>query len=245
VEQGSRVGLVSDLWRFPVKSFGGERLRRAFVGPFGLLGDRRHAVVDESGQALTARRANAMLAFHARYLDAEAGDELEVTTPSGRVCAAGAPELADELTVAIGRPVRLVRAPASVHDAAPIHLVSSASLMAIGAIAGHEELDRRRFRANLVVEVDDERPFAEADWVGRALEVEDGPAFDVVSPTERCAITTFDPDTLERDTRVLTALATERENLFGVYAMVARTGWVAVGAGVHLGARVPVPSAPR
>ena len=24
------VGLVADLWRFPVKSFGGERLRRAF-----------------------------------------------------------------------------------------------------------------------------------------------------------------------------------------------------------------------
>ena len=31
---------MSDLWRFPVKSFGGERVRRAFVGPFGLLGDR-------------------------------------------------------------------------------------------------------------------------------------------------------------------------------------------------------------
>jgi hypothetical protein len=245
VAQGSRVALVSDLWRFPVKSFGGERLRRGFVGPFGLLGDRRHAVVDESGQALTARRARALLGFRARYLDPEAGDELEVTTPAGRVCGADAPELADELTAALGRPVRLVRAPTGVHDAAPIHMVSSASLLAIGAVAGHEELDRRRFRANLVVEMEDERPFAEADWVGRTLEIEDGPAFDVVSPTERCAVTTFDPDTLERDTRVLTALATERENLFGLYAMVARPGWVAVGAALHLGARVSVPSAPR
>ena len=41
---------------------------------------------------------------------------------------------------------------------------------------------------------------------------------EVVSPTERCAITTFDPDTLERDNRVLAGLARERENLFGVYA---------------------------
>ena len=35
--------------RFPVKSFGGERLRRAFFGPFGLIGDRRHAVADGDG----------------------------------------------------------------------------------------------------------------------------------------------------------------------------------------------------
>ena len=50
------MGIVSDLWRFPVKSFGGERLRRAFVGPFGVLGDRRFAVVDEDGRGLSARR---------------------------------------------------------------------------------------------------------------------------------------------------------------------------------------------
>ena len=57
---------------------------------------------------------------------------------------------------------------------------------------------------------------------------------EVVSPTERCAITTFDPDTLERDNRVLAGLARSRENLFGVYARVARPGWVRVGAAVRL-----------
>ena len=57
---------------------------------------------------------------------------------------------------------------------------------------------------------------------------------DVVSPTERCAVTTFDPDTLERDDRVLAGLARARENLFGVYARVARPGWADVGAPVGL-----------
>ena len=56
----------------------------------------------------------------------------------------------------------------------------------------------------------------------------------VISPTERCAITTFDPDTLERDNRVLAGLARERENLFGVYARVARPGWAEVGASVRI-----------
>ena len=43
-------------------------------------------------------------------------------------------------------------------------------------------------------------------------------------------MTTFDPDTLERDNRVLAGLARERENLFGVYARVCRAGWAEVGA---------------
>jgi uncharacterized protein YcbX len=58
----------------------------------------------------------------------------------------------------------------------------------------------------------------------------------VVSPTERCAVTTFDPDTLERDNRVLAGLARDRENLFGVYAAVARPGWARVGDPVALAA---------
>jgi uncharacterized protein YcbX len=57
------IGVVSDLWRFPVKSFGGERGRRVFLGPFGFLGDRACAVVDPSdGQPMTARRAPRLLA---------------------------------------------------------------------------------------------------------------------------------------------------------------------------------------
>ena len=57
----------------------------------------------------------------------------------------------------------------------------------------------------------------------------------MISPTERCAITTLDPDTLERDNRVLAGLARERENLFGVYARVVRAGWAEVGGPIALG----------
>ena len=76
-------------------------------------------------------------------------------------------------------------------------------------------------------------PFAEAEWVGRRFSLgEDGPLIEVVSPTERCAVTTFDPDTLDRNTDVLANIANRRENLFGVYAVVLRAGWARVGARV-------------
>lgn len=218
-----------------MKSFGGERARRAFVGPFGILGDRRHAVVGPDGDPLTARRARALLGFRAACADPEAGEGVHVTTPEGWELPWDDPELAAEVGRALDRPVSLVRSAVGVHDAAPVHLLTSSSLTAAQGWVDGEEIDRRRFRANVIVELDDPEPFAEAGWVGRALALgDDGPVLQVVSPTERCAITTFDPDTLERDNRVLAGLARERENLFGVYARVARPGWVRVGATVSL-----------
>lgn len=228
--------MVSDLWRFPVKSFGGERVRRAFVGPFGLMGDRRYAVVGEDGEPMSARRAHALLGFGARCEDRDAGEDVVVTTPRGRELPWDDGGVAAEVGAAVGRQVHLARAAVGVHDAAPVHIVGTGSLAAASDWVDGEEVDRRRFRANLIVEMNDERPFAEQAWVGAtiALGAEDGPVLRVVSPTERCAVTTFDPDTLARDTRVLAGLARETDNLFGVYALVQRAGWVEVGAPIRM-----------
>jgi uncharacterized protein YcbX len=229
---------VADLWRFPVKSFGGERVRRAFVGPFGILGDRRVAVIDAAGEPLSARRAHALLGFRASCSDPDRGEGVEVSTPEGWELGWDDPSLAAEVSRAIGQAVGLVRSPVGMHDAAPVHLVSTASLAAVGAWQEAEEADRRRFRANVVVELEDGVAFGEDAWTGAAVQLGDGgPVLRVVSPTERCAVTTFDPDTLERDNRVLAGLARERENLFGVYARVARPGWAEVGAAVTLVSR--------
>ncbi len=221
-----------------MKSFGGERVRRAFVGPFGLIGDRRHAVEDDEGTPLSARRAHALLGFAARYADGEAAEGAGVTTPAGFELDPDDPARARELSELVGRPVRVVPSAVGVHDAAPVHILSTASLHAAGAWLAGEEVDRRRFRANVIVEPDDPTPFGEADWVGALLELGDGgPVLEVVSPTERCAVTTFDPDTLQRDNRVLAGLARDRDNLFGVYARVRRPGWAEVGAPVRRAAR--------
>ena len=97
-----------------------------------------------------------------------------------------------------------------------------------------DEVDRRRFRANVVVETDDGMAFSEAAWPGHRIRFGDDAEIDVVIDTERCAVTTWDPDTIERDTRVLATIARERENFFGVYCRVVRPGWVAVGDPVVL-----------
>ncbi len=102
-----------------------------------------------------------------------------------------------------------------------------------------DDVDRRRFRANVIVETDDGRPFVEADWPGHRIALGHEAIVDVLVGTERCAITTYDPDTLDRNTEVVVAIARERENMFGVYCRVVRGGWVQVGDRVTIG-RVPV-----
>jgi hypothetical protein len=208
-----------------VKSFGGERLRRVFVGPFGVIGDRRYAVMDENGP-MTARRNHALLGFRARYENEEAAEGAIVQSPSGQLATPDAPALAQELEDELGHPVVVDAQTVGFFDAAPLHILSEASLRALAEHAGHDELDRRRFRANVMVDIGDQ-PFGEDAWIGRRLGL-GGAQIEVVVNTERCAVTTFDPDTLERRTEVLAALARERENLFGVYARVLRPGWVAV-----------------
>jgi uncharacterized protein len=229
----SAVGLVADLWRYPVKSFAGERTRRVFVGPFGLHGDRRFTVISSDGTPQSARRASALLGFGARFRDAETAEGVTVRTPDGRELDVLDSDLRAQVCIALEDDVELARQPMGVFDAAVIHVITDASLRQVDTWLG-EEIDPRRFRPNIVLELDAPEPFAEADWVGRRLAIDDGPTLEVVSPTERCAVTTFDPDTVARDKRVLFHLATERENLFGVYAQVVTSGWLSVGARVHL-----------
>jgi hypothetical protein len=54
---------VLELWRYPVKSMGGERVDAAAIGDRGLHGDRLWAVRDEERGVLTnAKRFPALLA---------------------------------------------------------------------------------------------------------------------------------------------------------------------------------------
>ena len=67
---------VLELWRYPIKSIGGERLDVAEVAEFGIVGDRGWGLVDEeTGNVLTARRAPTLLMATCAIVDGDAGDD--------------------------------------------------------------------------------------------------------------------------------------------------------------------------
>ncbi|MDP1819975.1 MAG: MOSC N-terminal beta barrel domain-containing protein [Acidimicrobiales bacterium] len=99
------VGTVAELWRYPVKSMQGERVKRLAVGPGGADGDRMLAVVDPAaGKVLSAKRWADLLMASART----EGDDVVLTLPSGAEHAASDPAVHDALSEWLELAVRLV-----------------------------------------------------------------------------------------------------------------------------------------
>lgn len=178
---------------------------------------------------MTARRASNLLRFAAAYGMSDAAEDITVVTPDGDVLAVGDDALGRALADALGldAPAVVDRTSLAFVDAAPLHILGEPSIAALAQEVG-TEVDRRRFRANILVEPTGGEPYTEDTWIGRRLTIGEA-TIEVIVNTERCAVTTFDPDTVDRNPRVLKALATTRENLFGVYARVLRPGWIATG----------------
>jgi uncharacterized protein YcbX len=107
-----RVGILSQVWRYPVKSMGGERLEGADLTSRGIPGDRGWAVFDDTRQGITgAKRLPALRACRARYpsepVVGEPPPAAEITLPDGDVVSTDSPRAAQRLSELVGRPVAL------------------------------------------------------------------------------------------------------------------------------------------
>lgn len=100
---------ISELWRYPVKSMGGERVDSLELRTSAIVGDRQWAVRSiETGKIASAKRPrpySQLLSWTART-QAEGG--LVVVGPDGQEYTAGSGELDAALTEALGEPVQVV-----------------------------------------------------------------------------------------------------------------------------------------
>lgn len=208
---------VKALWRYPVKSCGGEQLSVAEVGNDGIAGDRIVHVQNQRG-LVTSRT-------HFRLLGLQGS-----LGPDGEPQLDGRPWFAPESVAAIraaagedARPVRYTGVER--FDVLPLLVATD------GAIAAFGE-DGRRLRPNLVIGGVD--GLAERDWPGRQLRVGAEVVVGVDSRRARCVMTTFHPDTLEKDGNVLRRIHREFGGELALNCWVVRPGVVRVGDPVEL-----------
>lgn len=107
-----RIGTLSRLWRYPVKSMAGERVPIAAIGPRGIPGDRGWAVFDETRDGVTgAKRLPILRRCGARYLseprDDQAAPHAEIVLPDGSRVTTSADDAARLLSDCFGRAVSL------------------------------------------------------------------------------------------------------------------------------------------
>jgi MOSC domain-containing protein len=145
------IGEVAQLWRYPVKSLGGEQVEHADIGLRGVLGDRLWAVRDiQRDITASARRLPALLTATARYpggvpTDAGPGNvpDVEITFPDGAVLNSSDHEVHAKLSELAGREVRLTALPpaedTSLHRLRRDHQTDGLSSATMRADFGVEE----------------------------------------------------------------------------------------------------------
>jgi len=233
------IGHVEAIFRYPVKSMGGERLEAANLGWHGLDGDRRLAfrrMDDRSGFPwLTAVKLPDLLLFAPQRRD---GADLptHIRTPDGEEMPVFGEELATEVGRRYGGPVQMMQLRHGIFDDACISVIASDTVREIGRLAGRS-LDVRRFRPNVLVRLLRSVPFQEDEWLGGVLsfgEGDDAAAITVTMHDVRCSMVNLDPDSASPAPEVLKAIVHANQNNAGIYGAVTRIGRVAVGQTVVL-----------
>jgi len=136
-----RVGTLSELWRYPVKSMGGEPLTEARISRRGIPGDRGWAVHDDSRQGITtAKRLPPLRNCRARYerepAPGDAPPPAMIALPNGVVVSSDSPDAARQISALTGRDVTLRSLGPVGSDAAPRVASASDSPETVRALMG-------------------------------------------------------------------------------------------------------------
>jgi uncharacterized protein YcbX len=208
---------VETIRRYPVKSMAGQALDRARLGELGVPGDRAAYVVDAHGETLSARTRSGLLGLQ--------GGLAADGTPTVDGHPWDDPRAAARVHVAAGPDARLALADSYERfDILPLLVVTTGAVEEAG-------IDVRRLRPNLVI--GGVEGLAEREWEGRFLRV--GRAIvHLANLRDRCIVTTYDPETLDQDVRVLVDIRRRFGGSLGLNAWVARAGHVNVGDSVEL-----------
>ena len=239
------IGHVEAIYRYPVKSMGGERLEVANLGWHGLHGDRRLAfrrMEDRGGFPwLSASKLPDLLRFAPHRSASGAQGELaelptHVRTPDGEELTVFGEELATEVGRRLGAPVQMMQLKHGIFDEASLSVIALDTVSGISRLAGTRP-DVRRFRPNVVVRLLQSGPFQEDAWVGGVLSFGEGDAAAAIIVTMRdvrCSMVNLDPDSASSAPEIMKAVVRANQNNAGVYGAVARIGRIAVGQTLFL-----------
>jgi len=258
----SIIGKVDSLWRYPVKSMRGEELDEAFAGFSGVYGDRvfafRSSASPEGFPYFTARQQQKLLQYRPRFrypdkaarpinlteaekmganpLSADPSElVVDVQTPDGKALAIDDPGLIEMLQGDVDQKhqLTLMRSERAMTDCRPFSMFSLQSARQLAEETG-TPMDKRRFRANVYVDLTSAQGFAENEFVGRSLRIGPKVVVAILERDARCMMITLDPDTGEKSPVILKKVAQAHDGMAGVYGAVMVEGMLHKGDSVEV-----------
>ena len=258
------IGTVESLWRYPIKSMAGEAMSEMFMGFSGVYGDRCYAFKNSSARKgspyLSATTQEQMLRYRPRFryperaakppnlteamsiapglnpANAEADDlSVDIITPSGAVLAVDDSALLALLVEGLKgeNHLSLVRSDRALTDCRPVSLISLQTIRQIQAEL-NIPIDKRRFRANVYIDIGSDSGFAEDQLVGSRLRIGSSSVVMVLERDPRCKVISLDPDTGEHNPDVFRKVAQAHDACAGIYCAVLVEGMLAQGDPVEL-----------
>jgi hypothetical protein len=160
---------------------------------------------------------------------------VDVETPSGEMLAVDDPALIRRLAERIGvaPSLALLRSERAMTDCRPVSLFSVQTVQRLGEEIGGP-IDKRRFRANVYVDLGSAAGFGEDGFVGRTLRLGSKAVISVLERDPRCKMITLDPDTAEPRPEILRKVARDHDGKAGVYGAVLVEGMVRQGDEIEL-----------
>jgi Uncharacterized Fe-S protein len=235
-----------------------------FAGYSGIYGDRLFAFKSSASPKgfpyLTGREQRQMLRYRPRFrqpdkaarpinlteaesmppgvnpVPAEPAELMvEVETPTGETVAIDDPKLIDMLRKGIEEQhhLSLLRSERAMTDCRPISIFSLQSARRLAEETGIP-MDKRRFRANVYVDLASTEGFAENEFVGRSMRIGPKVVVTILERDPRCMMITLDPDTGEKTPAILKKVAQAHDGMAGVYGAVMVEGMLHKGDSVEL-----------
>jgi MOSC domain-containing protein len=258
----SIIGTVESLWRYPVKSMRGEELDEAFAGFSGIYGDRlfafRSSASHQGFPYLTAREQRSLLQYRPRFrypdkaarpinlIEAESKGAnplsadlaelvVDVETPDGQKLAIDDRALIEMLRADIDQKhqLTLMQSQRAMTDCRPVSIFAVQSAKKLGEETGIK-VDKRRFRANVYLDLTSSDGFAEDAFVGRSLRIGPKVVVSILERDPRCMMITLDPDTAEKEPVLLKKVAQAHSGMAGVYGAVLVEGMLRKGDPIEL-----------
>jgi uncharacterized protein YcbX len=233
----SIIGTVESLWRYPVKSMRGQEMDEMFAGYAGVYGDRLFAFESSASPKgfpfLTGREQRQMIRYRARFRDPEKAARpvnlseaekmgsgtnpisasaadlmIDVETPDGKSFPIDDPALMDNLRGSLdgNHELTLLRSDKAITDCRPLSIFAVQTARKLGEETGLT-VDKRRFRANVYLDLISSDGFAENEFVGRTLRIGSKVTVAVLQRDGRCMMITLDPDTAEKRPALLKQVA--------------------------------------
>ncbi|MEL6320135.1 MAG: MOSC N-terminal beta barrel domain-containing protein [Cyanobacteria bacterium J06626_14] len=260
----SSIGSIESIWRYPVKSMGGEKLDEVFVSFAGVMGDRTYGFLSGKGNPgfpwHTARDQESLLLYKPRYRESsstltpehlKAAQSMapginpiypeteqftvDVETPDGQTYQVDDEAFLEHLkTLTNNETLALHFTQRSQFDCRPLSLFS----VQLAELLTEElsiEIDKRRFRANLYVSWNPDKPKVyEKELIGKRLKIGDMLEIAVLERDPRCKMITLDPDTSEANPAIIKHVSQSHEGFAGVYGAVLIEGVVKAGDTIEL-----------